>query len=1595
MRSQTRLICLSITAGLILLATAASAGTSTAGTTPPGPVSWNVAQTDLTAPAPSLRIERIGRNQGLSDSDVYGIVQDRSGLIWIGTENGLNLYDGYQFTVFNHDPFDPNTPSEKSTSSLILDGEGNLWFGTWGGGLNRLDPRILRFSHFRHDPTDSRSISDDRVQTVAWSRTGHVWAGTFSGGLNRLDPRTGRCTRYQNDPDRPDSLSNDRVWAILEDRQGRLWVGTDDGLNLLLNPDRGTFRRFSALSAAADAPRREQVRCLAQDRRGTIWVGTPGALDWINPLTFERGSRPMLAEFSETRPNCIFEDNLGALWIGTSGGGLYRLDQQAGAALHFRHDPRDPATISHNDIRRIAEDGSGNLWLATRGGGITKLDLKPRKFQLLSRLPDDPEASGSANIKAVLESRAGLLWIGSEAGLDRFDRATGAGTRFRHDPRNPDTLSGNRVWALAEDLQGRIWIGTYGDGLNRYDPRDGRFRRYRHNPADPGSLSYDYVKQIVVDQSGQVWIGTDVGLNRYDPERDRFERVLLNLPKAAGSQAYYISAMLRDSAGQLWLGLDQGLIRFDPATRKQRLFRRTPGRTDCLSYDRVLSLGEHPAGIIWVGTATGLNRYDPASGTFRQYLEKDGLTDTFVVGIVPESSGALWLATRSGLVRFTPSTGQFVPFGDVADGLQGEEFNTGACAACADGRLLFGGIHGLNVFDPAAVWQNSQPPRIVLTSFKKFDRPAPLPQAIWEASRIHLSHLDSFISLEFAALDFTNPGRNRYAYMLEGFDRDWIQCGHRRYASYTNLDGGTYTFRVKGTNSDGVWNEKGASLVITVDPPPWKTWPAYLVYLATAILAVGGYVRYRTREQRRELSVRQREIEHLQRLNKLKDEYLAQTAHELQVPLHGLAGIVDSLLGGAAGPLPAPVQANLVLATESARHLARLVENIQDSVRLRHQDIVLDPKPIDIRRLVEVTLALERHPDPSRGPALHNDLPEGLPLVRGDETRLQQVLHHLVENAVKRTPEGAVRVDAALQGDHLEICVTDTGSRLTGEALEAVFNPSGAAPVSTDEAGAAHLGLSIARNLVLLHGGDLWAESLHDQGNKFRFTVPLAQGLAGTGSRNGATVELSAPAAAGPALPSGAPTVERFRILAVDDDPVHLQVMANDLRLQHYQVQPAGDGVQALEALADSGFDLVILDFMMPRLSGYETCLQLRRRFSPFDLPVLMLVNRTQPREIAGAFEAGATDYLAKPYDKAELLTRVRTLLALKQSLQEAIQNARQLESEKQQRLLAENLRDLARALTATLDIGKVYEELIAHLRRSVPCQEAAGLIREKRYFRVLTSGSQSLPESPEGPSPHLPLGFFAEAFRNRKPMALADIRTNAHLSGYARSETHFAQLFVPLFTRQGLAGLIILKRAEASPFTELEVELASSFAGQAGFAIENARLFEEVKLLAITDELTGLYNRRHFFEIANREFLRSHRFERPFCAIMADIDHFKTFNDTYGHAAGDTVLKTVAGLLSRHTRKIDIVGRYGGEEFSIVLPETDRESAFYTAERLRQIVEQAQVSPDGATRVSVTISLGLAMATGAEESLEALLEKADLALYEAKRGGRNQVVVS
>jgi ligand-binding sensor domain-containing protein len=841
----------------------AAAAAAPASPAPPaaGPATGAGATKSTDRIAPSVNFDRLSYAEGLPNSHVKAIIQDKLGFIWFGTGDGLARYDGARMRVYKHSDTDATSLSGAFVTALSVDKDGKLWAGTADAGVSLYDPETDKFTRFPMSDPAAKGAAAAAVGITGILRDAkdRMWFATSSGGLSRFDPATKAFVVYVQEP------LDAAITSLDADAKGNLWLGTATEGLIRWNPDDGSSEVFKPgeTQGIPSAP----ITSVLASSAGPIWFGSDGeGLASFDPTSRKLNLFRHVADdpstLSDDHVSVLFEDKNKVLWIGTTSG-LNRMDDK-GAIVQYHHDRLDPLSLSFPEVEAHYQDLGGVMWVGGFTVGASKFVESRAKFGRVRT------ATHPAN--SFYEDGDGTLWVGTyhgglykyEFGAQRVTHYDGLGTKG-----SEGALDFESTWitTLHRDKKGTLWMGTQGQGLVAFDTKNETFRRYLPNPDQATSLPVDTVWALDEDEGGVLWLGTGGGgLVKFDTAKDEFNAYTTQ--DSIGLTSDNIVTLYRDPTAKiiLWAGTAQGgLIQFDTVASTAKSFRHKADDPNSIGNDDVFSIYRDPSGSLWLGTGGGgLNKLDPMSGKAVRFTTTNSkLTNDTIYGLLPDADGNLWLSTNGGgLVQYDPKANKFTAY-DVPDGVQGNEFGQGAFMRSASGKLYFGGVDGFNAFNPKDITRDTYVPPVVLTGFEMFNQDAKLAKPVWFLNKVGVSYSDSF-EIQFAALTFAAPSQTRYAYKLDGLDAKWIETD-RPFASYTKLDGGSYTLHVKAANRHGVWNETGTTLKIAVKPPFYRTWPAYLVYmllLVGAVFLVFYFQRQRVRRVIREgrLAVVERDL---------------------------------------------------------------------------------------------------------------------------------------------------------------------------------------------------------------------------------------------------------------------------------------------------------------------------------------------------------------------------------------------------------------------------------------------------------------------------------------------------------------------------------------------------------------------------------------------------------------------------------------------------------------------------------------------------------------------------------------------------------------
>lgn len=1217
--------------------------------------------------ANELRFQRLLTNTEKFSKDnisaITAIEQDALGFMWLGGENGLARYDGHAFKVYQANPNDPHALASGYIWDLLRDHDDVLWVATVRG-LNRYDPVNDRFDLFVNDASN-KSLDDNLVRSIAVDSHNNLYIGT-SNGFSILDADRKSFQNFSHDPNNPHSLAHNYVAKVYVDSDDDVWLGTSTaGLEKF---DRETlrFKHFPHRPEEPNSLIYNQVKAISEDKNGAIWIGTYGG--GISVLNKNTGQFKHYVH-NPSDPESIgsntiweiFKDNQDRQWVATDHGGLALYHPEQDSFSHSTYSPYDDKSLMSNSVRAIFQDREEDMWFGTFPTGAQYLNEGSNKIQNYSHRPDDMNSVSNNAILCFLEDSEGLLWIGTEDGLNSLDQKKHKFTRYVKELDNPNSLRFNTVLAVEEDVSGELWVGTWSGGLHRFNKQTGEFKNYFPDPNKPDGINSEYIWDIHRDKDNRIWIATETGgLNLYLPETDSFKHFTADKSNNKSINFNFVWTIMEDHTGLLWLGTLDGLARFDKNTEQFVQYHHEPHVPTSLSSNRTVSLLEDRDGRIWVGTQDrGISILDPTTGEFKTLDTRDGMPSVYIAGLVSDNQGYIWATTVNGVAKINPKDYAIRTY-NKGKGLASNNHNRNATYRDKKGTLYIGGIEGFSVFNPRDLVESPMPPKVTLTGFSILNKPvevgspdSPLKKNITQTETLVLDHQHIMFSIYYAALSFRAASSNQYAYKLEGFDQAWNNVGNTNVATYTNLDPGKYRFVVRAANSDGLWNEDGASVDIIILPPPWLTWWAYCLYF----LLIGGLIAAFIKAKMRQLELdKEKNVNaKLVKLDQLKDAFLANTSHELRTPLNGIIGLAEALADGAYGQPNGQIQHYLLMIASSGKRLSSLINDILDFSKLSHKTLSIHKRAVELSPLIHnVFSLLQPLVDKKPIQLISNISPQRL-MVVADENRLQQILINLIGNAIKYTDTGHVCVYTTCAQQRVTIHVEDTGIGIPQGELQSIFQEFSQIENRDDrEYGGTGLGLAITKKLVDLHGSELLVESELGRGSTFSFALVKAEGTPPPrppATRETPTVTSFPPSLAPEPLkqqPAPLPAAESYTILIVDDDQVNRMVLASILSLHRYRTLEAVSGQEAVDKVqSHPHIDMVIMDVMMPHMTGFEACMRIRAIRPMHTLPILFLTAKNFADDLVRGFVAGGNDFLAKPVTKNEMLARINAHLTL------------------------------------------------------------------------------------------------------------------------------------------------------------------------------------------------------------------------------------------------------------------------------------------------------------------------------------------------------------
>ncbi len=1217
-----------------------------------------------------LRFQHLSTQQGLSHNFVTSIWQDRDGFMWFGTANGLNKYDGYDFTTFQ---FDPKYPDHTLNNNIVTDVRedraGQLWATTLGGGLHRVDKKSGEMTCYSVPPGLSNFWN--ALFNIYADSQGSLWIGSALGILH-FNPQTKQFTPYPME----------RVNRVIgTDTQGRLLVHVkSQGQLYSLDPKSGRFESKTLHFPNGTSQDQQKVwrraasgrsfplsfqtgatispSAILLDKSGTLWIGTSGSglfrLDSKNGTETLSNYNPQGEVHETIYEDGLYEDAEGFIWV-ASPSGLQRIDQKVDQVTTFQADPGVSGSLSSNDVRCLYQDRTGNYWVGT-DNGINKAISNPKPFLTIPATSSaSPIRIPEYNVQAVFEDHTGIVWLGSlQKGLYQWlpDKR-----RLQHISATSSGLASEGVGAIFEDSKRRLWVSTK-EALHLFNRTSRKFTRY--STTIP-------VLFMDEDAEGKLWIGGTEGLRggiaQFDPATGKFNYFIRDMsnPTATGDSLeglnfFFVLDLVVSRFGDVWVATSQGVNRLKPDTGKFTYYLADSLSEGHLSDNFTRSLYEDSNGTMWVGTNQGgLNWFDPRTETFSCISISDGLPSNQVASITGDSRGNLWLSTHHGISRYNPTTRTFRNF-DMRDGLPDDEFNIGSVHN-RDDKIFFGSVNGAVAFHADQIKDNDVVPPVHITSLKVLEKRRPTP-----VGDLELQYDENFLSFDFVSLNYNVPEKNQYAYQLEGLDKDWIYSNSRRFANYTELSPGAYTFRVKASNNDGIWNTAGTSLKIIINPPWWHTWWAYILYGLTGLCLFFISKRHLIMREklRTELKFERLASEKLQEVDALKSRFFANLSHEFRTPLSLIRGTVQKLQGQEI--TSSQHQSDYQLIDRHTGQLLEMINQLLDLSKLEGGKLSLNLQSFEVSGFLKDIAGTFASLFESRKITYRYTVPILPVWVRMDLDKLERVISNILSNAAKFTASnGEVRFSASIEKAevdkfNLQLIVEDTGIGISQNHLSRIFDRFYQVDnTATRNYEGTGIGLALVKELVELHGGAIRVQSTEGKGTTFKVWLPVVLAAEGE-STQGTDQNMSIISLVTNDVTAEAnmlnPRSETLRLLVVEDNQDLRHFIVNCFST-NYLVQQAENGEEGLRLALETVPDLIISDIMMPGVNGINLCGQLKTDERTNHIPIILLTAKADVESKLKGLLGGADDYLTKPFNLEELMVRVKNLLESRRMLKE------------------------------------------------------------------------------------------------------------------------------------------------------------------------------------------------------------------------------------------------------------------------------------------------------------------------------------------------------
>lgn len=1218
--------------------------------------------------------------QGLSHNQVNTIYRDDRGFMWFGTMSGLNRFDGYDFKVFRNDLLDTTTLSDNYIASIFELPNRKLWIVTRNGN-NIYDPKTELFDRNEQRYLSSLSLPAGNVSFISKDKEGNFWF-VYQNliGVYKYSPVTKKSVKFSYEPADPSGISASDISMLAHDHDNNTWIIHRNGIIEKIDYASGKVIFKSEELQKRNNGKNENY-FLFIDKDNELWIAVPlsithGGIYHYKPSTntFNYFSK----ETKDIRINSniisgIVQADDGKIWIGTDHGGINIIDKTTMQMQYLLSDAEDHTSIAQNSVWCVYKDVTGVIWLGTFKQGINYYSNELALFSLYKRKIADASSLPFEDINKFVEDKDGNLWIGTNGGgLLYFDWKLKSFKSFRHNPSDPNSISSDVVVSLCIDYENKLWVGTYFGGLNCYDGK--KFKQYRHNAGDSTSISDDSIWEIFEDSDKKLWIGTlTSGMNLYDRTTQTFRHFDV---ENRTLHSNYVSVIIEDKQKKLWLATSNGIDVFDKKSGTTQYYSHDDKNHSSLSNNNVMSILQDSRGRIWAGTREGLNLLDTDGKKFVVFRKEDGLPDNTILTILEDDAQNLWLGTPNGLSNGIISTDKYGKISirfinyDESNGLQGREFNDKAAYKLRSGELAFGGPYGFNIFSTDKFPSAWKFPKIIMTGLhvfnqsveplKKIDDHIILSEAVSEAKEITLKYNQNVFSVSFSALGIAMSSKNKFKYILEGFNKEWLSTdGRQRTITYTNIDPGKYTLKIRADSDDARSMENAATLQIHILPPFWKTIPAFILYVITAIgvLFLARRLTIQRANMRFRVAQQQKEAERIHELDMMKLKFFTNVSHEFRTPISLILTPSEKLIKEA-GDDTQKKQYQLIF--RNAKRLLGLVNQLLDFRKLEMKELRLQLSMGDIIGFLrEVTLSFTDLAEKKNITFTFLSAIESIEMPF-DADKIERIMFNLLSNAFKFTrDDGKISVHVSIADNNkknrmVEIKISDTGIGIPKQTKEKIFERffQHDVPGNMLNQGSG-IGLAISKEFTRLHGGDITVESVVGEGTIFTVLLPLTASVTSISQKNDVDTEETLVQTIDDDT-EHAVNGKKSILIIEDNDDIRFYIQDN-LR-SNYTVYQAINGKEGWKKAKELQPDMIISDVMMPEMDGIELLRKIKTDTNTSHIPVILLTALIADEQKLEGLNTGAVDYITKPFSFEMLQSRIKSLLSQQDSMRKLFQ---------------------------------------------------------------------------------------------------------------------------------------------------------------------------------------------------------------------------------------------------------------------------------------------------------------------------------------------------